>query len=478
MKTLSASGAAARTSALTPDLKKRIDIIAEHVARNGADFEHTIRVKNESNPQFSFLFHGEGSEYYQQTLKTIRGRRSPGSAENGTNLVDLVERWREPSAPALPHDAEERLTEIVASLEQVASRDAIRAGRAWIEANTGLAQGIAGYLMKRIVYLPTCAHRLHVLFLLHDVLQTEATRQESGPIVSAFKAFLVWLLRPSYQLAQSTSPSGDDGLKILKLLQLWGERGLFSAQEAQEVKAIVVAKELPSVVVKAPVSSNTPQLTAVQHHPYEPQHGTQLGTQPGTLSGIGQPQGTTLALAGLHSSVPVHYQQFNLKTPMSMAQQPQIYRPPLPALPGPGALTPETVPVGVMSTMLKQVSRRGKDLHSAFVPYKPLDPLYTPQTLPVVSQTPRMAGLIQEFHEAVSDFMKDDETTEEAPVAGETNGVSEEDGKQSAGSARHNRSRSRSRSAIRHAVLALPDGPLTSTETPVSTLEAPPVSTV
>ena len=52
------------------------------------------------------------------------------------------------------------------------------------------------------------------------------------------------------------------------------------------------------------------------------------------------------------------------------------------ALPGAATENPESVPVGVMSSMLKQVSRRGKDLHAAFVPYRPLDPFYTPQNLP------------------------------------------------------------------------------------------------
>mmetsp|Transcript_72750 Transcript_72750/g.140607 ORF Transcript_72750/g.140607 Transcript_72750/m.140607 type:complete len:275 (+) Transcript_72750:3-827(+) len=66
-------------------------------------------------------------------------------------------------------------------------------------------------------------------------------------------------------------------------------------------------------------------------------------------------------------------------------------------LPAAGGQTPETVPVGVMASMLKQVSKRNKDLHTAFVPYKPLEPLYTPQMLPPVG--PPAARLLERLAE-------------------------------------------------------------------------------
>eukprot|EP00927_Polykrikos_kofoidii_P047969 TRINITY_DN4222_c0_g2_i4.p1 TRINITY_DN4222_c0_g2~~TRINITY_DN4222_c0_g2_i4.p1 ORF type:complete len:1071 (+),score=196.19 TRINITY_DN4222_c0_g2_i4:392-3214(+) len=57
------------------------------------------------------------------------------------------------------------------------------------------------------------------------------------------KPFLVWILRPSYQLAQHVAPDGEDAMKILMLLQLWGERGLVCAHEAEEMRQVVVAQE-------------------------------------------------------------------------------------------------------------------------------------------------------------------------------------------------------------------------------------------
>merc|ERR1712073_257082 len=76
-------------------------------------------------------------------------------------------------------------------------------------------------------------------------------------------------------------------------------------------------------------------------------------------------------------------------------------------VPQSGGQTPETVPVGLMASMLRQVSRRGKDLHTAFVPYKPLDPTYTPQALPPTAPpSERLLGRLQEFYDSVGDAAK------------------------------------------------------------------------
>jgi len=393
---------------LAPDLQKRVKIMAEHVARNGPEFETTVKAKNAGNPHFAFLAGGEGSEYYQQLLQAHRAAQlvppasqvagaamtAPGAAAGGesSELADMVARWREPQVLPLGPEGDRQLQEIVASLEQIASRDAIRAGRTWIEANSGAAHAIAGNLMKRIVFLPTCAHRLHILFLLHDVLQTEVSRQEPiRPLITAFKPYLVWMLRPSYQLAQSMSPDGEESSKILKLLALWSERGILTLREAEEVRAIATAKELPVPSAVAP--------TLMQ------QVGAQIGAQQAAVARPpvppqGQPAPSVL---GILQQMPGMARPVQPALPVPGFSG--VIRPALPAvaaLPQQGGQTPETVPVGVMATMLKQVSKRGKDLHTAFVPYKPLDPLYTPQTLPPVAPpTARLMERLAEYYDIV-----------------------------------------------------------------------------
>ncbi|KAA8528203.1 hypothetical protein F0562_035546 [Nyssa sinensis] len=47
-----------------PELQKRIDKLVEYAAKNGPEFEAMIREKQQDNPAYSFLFGGEGHNYY------------------------------------------------------------------------------------------------------------------------------------------------------------------------------------------------------------------------------------------------------------------------------------------------------------------------------------------------------------------------------------------------------------------------------
>eukprot|EP00927_Polykrikos_kofoidii_P021984 TRINITY_DN20655_c0_g1_i1.p1 TRINITY_DN20655_c0_g1~~TRINITY_DN20655_c0_g1_i1.p1 ORF type:complete len:494 (+),score=97.19 TRINITY_DN20655_c0_g1_i1:389-1870(+) len=420
--TVTTADAAVAAVGLAPEVRRRIEILAEHVGRNGIEFEHTVRQKNASNTQFAFLAGGEGAEYYSQLLQMHQANRraaatlacaagphtvavAAGQAEV-SDLAELVRRWREPQAPPLPQDADRQLGEIFSSLEAVASRDAIRNGRSWIESNVAIVTAVAAGLMRRIVTLPTCAHRLHVLFLLHDVLQTEATKLDSPnrPMSVAFKPFLPWTLRPVYQLAESAAPGGDEGGKVLKLLQIWGDRGIVSAREAEEIRSLVVARDLPATGVVASAAGVAGggmllrQVGGLHAFPSPTPAVVRAGMLPAQTLAISPLPG------GVHAQRPLGVPG---QTPFSALQS---WRPGLAAsgtLPARGAQTPETVPVGVMASLLKQVSRRGKDLHTAFVPYKPLDPLYTPQTLPgVPPPTERLMERLREYYDLVGDAAK------------------------------------------------------------------------
>eukprot|EP00443_Scrippsiella_acuminata_P022334 CAMPEP_0115355956 /NCGR_PEP_ID=MMETSP0270-20121206/99363_1 /TAXON_ID=71861 /ORGANISM="Scrippsiella trochoidea, Strain CCMP3099" /LENGTH=427 /DNA_ID=CAMNT_0002778325 /DNA_START=39 /DNA_END=1319 /DNA_ORIENTATION=- len=197
-----------------------------------------------NNPQFAFLYNGEGADYYHHVLAGFRGNGYggvPGAGSGmqqavGGEFAELLQRYKEPPA----------LEEVIASLEAMASRDAIRGGRAWIECNSAMAQQIAGNIMARLVGLQSCAHRLHVLYLVHDVLQTDAARKDgSRPLIRAFKPYLPWMLRPAYQLAYKANPNGDELGRVLRLLQLWVERDILDAKEAEDMKALVTLADLP-----------------------------------------------------------------------------------------------------------------------------------------------------------------------------------------------------------------------------------------
>ncbi|CAE7443982.1 Cherp [Symbiodinium natans] len=392
-------------AALAPDLRKRIEIMADHIARNGADFETTVKQKNASNPQFSFLYNGEGAEYYQQAsasnrLRTVlenkmesnEGARCPCTADSGgprgltpltatdvqgappVELADVLRRWKEPQVLALTPEVERQLHGVIASLEHMASRDAIKSGRLWIECNSALAPHIAGHIMLRVSFLSTCSHRLHVLYLVHDLLQTEAARKDlHAPLVRAFKPYLPWILRPCYQLALTAQ--GEETSRVLRLVQLWVDRGILSAQEAEEVKAVTMTQELPGVQA----SSTRP---LAPHAPMGMPGSAPLPT--GALRP--PPAAPCMPFAGAAMSVP-----------MLHGYQKQI----LAGLQHTGVQTPETVPVGVLASMLASVANHPSGKH---VRYRPLDPAMTPQALPAMEvPTPHLLAKVEEFYEDLQD---------------------------------------------------------------------------
>merc|ERR1719401_735956 len=67
-----------------------------------------------------------------------------------------------------------------------------------------------------------------------------------------------------------------------------------------------------------------------------------------------------------------------------------------------GKQTPETVPVGVLATMLLQSRLHGKG--SEFTPYKPLNSALTPQMLPPMEvPTQRLIERIEDFYQDLRD---------------------------------------------------------------------------
>eukprot|EP00969_Alexandrium_andersonii_P318379 14063377-Alexandrium_andersonii.AAC.1 len=70
-------------------------------------------------------------------------------------VAALLERWKEPPVYPLTGDVERQLTELLTGLENIASCDAIRNGRVWIQRNSAIAPQIAGQIMKRSVVLQT-----------------------------------------------------------------------------------------------------------------------------------------------------------------------------------------------------------------------------------------------------------------------------------------------------------------------------------
>eukprot|EP00746_Dinoflagellata_sp_MGD_P124535 gnl/MRDRNA2_/MRDRNA2_59138_c0_seq3.p1 gnl/MRDRNA2_/MRDRNA2_59138_c0~~gnl/MRDRNA2_/MRDRNA2_59138_c0_seq3.p1 ORF type:complete len:567 (-),score=112.32 gnl/MRDRNA2_/MRDRNA2_59138_c0_seq3:58-1725(-) len=371
--------------------------MADHVLRNGPQFEAMVTEKNRSNAQFSFMHGGEGALYYQQILATSRGT-APAAVENASaqsppvtasasntqsatgvpNLAEIAKKWKEPQVYPLPDEVQQKLNQFIASLQASASRDVIKNSRTWIESfqsNPQLLSGIAGALMTCITYLKSCSHRLHVMYMVHDVLQTEAAKKDANnPVASIFKPFLLWMMRPAFQLAEAQS--SDEGQKLLRLLKLWVDRGILTSSEADEMRLLIAAKVIPEALQSgsnqssaASSSAGTKADIANQIRGFD---GVQPPARPMGFSGQMAYPGQQLARSGAETK------------------------------------TPEMIPVGVMATMLKQAQAKMKMYRWTFKPYRPLDPMFTPQVLPPMdAPTDRLMKRVKDFYADLKDDVDD-----------------------------------------------------------------------
>jgi len=288
-------------------------------------------------------------------------------------------------------------------------------------------------------------------------------------LIRGFKPHLVWILRPCYLLAKGAG--AEEGAKVLRLLQLWVERSILTHQESEEMRVLITAAEIPGAGQAAPQQQHRPAMRPPVMRPPGPNLGggfaqggpAASSAMPGMMAGgmpgirpVGiQPQmGMQQMMHQQRAPSPfqqmMHQQQVRqgvmpagqLVMPsipgivgmQQFAARPMLqgYRPQMLKMTG-GKQTPETVPVGVMATMLRQAMRRTREGRQQFVPYKPLESQFTPQMLPPVEvPTPRLMDRVQDFYEDLRDE--------------ERGSSSSRSGSRSRSRSRSRRSRSRSRS--------------------------------
>ncbi|CAK0872885.1 unnamed protein product, partial [Prorocentrum cordatum] len=309
--------------------------------------------------------------------------------------------------------------------------------------------------MQKIASIPSATHMLHVLYLVHDVLQTEAARKDSHrPLIAAFKPCMPFILRPCYQKARATSGSGDECARVLRLLQLWVavpwgsrrsfswiskccarpaggdsagglalwraprtrtdcdfqvERNIISSQEAAEIKALAVAEHLPQGQPPGGMPGPPPGRLPLSRP---------TATVPGAFTDIPGMQRAGMppippgrpGMMGLGGGRPPGLPYGSVGMQMAAMMRPQMVSPyqssprlfgyaKLPPL-GQQKHTPETVPVGIMISMFQSARRQP---HSKWVPYKPLDAAQTPQAYPMMVPSPQLMERVEDFYQDLRD---------------------------------------------------------------------------
>ncbi|PFH31939.1 zinc knuckle domain-containing protein [Besnoitia besnoiti] len=450
-----------------PELVKRIHTIAEYCCRN-PEMEALVRQRDGADPRFAFINGGEGYDYFRFAVACLQQGLDPaeqarqaadpslgmagmpglggGQAQDNGHMArefdidSLIMQYQEPPEPApLSEALAKELDDVVLSMEKQATSTAIRNGRHWIEVNGGgsdeAASSLAAAIRKRQAALGVFAHKLNVLYLVHDVAQNEFVHKKSSALLSAFKPYLVWMLRDAYQAAARDQGPTD---KVEKILTLWVKRGIIDEDEQEEMSFLMTSPDLgrylggTSSDIVDRGSFATPPPPPPPDDPVQGHHARHTYMQPG------------VSPVGYHGEFARHHEGSPTPPP------PPPRSGPARGSPGGGfdcrpddlGSTPESIPVGMMATMLRSMSKRAKNMQTAFVPYRALDPLTTPQQLPPPEPpSDYLLDRIRDFYEDLEEVEEKLRRRERGRSRSNSRG-SREDGKKS-------RSGSRSRSSRR-----------------------------
>jgi calcium homeostasis ER protein len=105
------------------ELKNIIDKLANFVARNGPEFEHMTKQKQQNNPKFQFLFSGEHFNYYQYRVTTEQAVLKVQQQKQQQMLQQTMAQqsiraapWQQQAAP--PQQQQQQLAEQLEQMRQ------------------------------------------------------------------------------------------------------------------------------------------------------------------------------------------------------------------------------------------------------------------------------------------------------------------------------------------------------------------------
>ncbi|XP_017771820.1 PREDICTED: calcium homeostasis endoplasmic reticulum protein isoform X2 [Nicrophorus vespilloides] len=267
------------------ELRNIIDKLAQFVARNGPDFEQMTKNKQKGNPKFQFLYGGDLFNYYQykvNTEQTILKQQgiwsSNGQNGNGASTsvlppppvgemaqiktqIDVLQEQIKQSEQNLnaqhavllqqqqtqvdvllnecemklnQKEAEElsiplvELNQLLTPITENCTKDSIQSGKSWILQNANTkekAHCIANCLLIKVLQgTPTFNHRLHVIYLVNDVLH-HCARKNAADVKDALESVVVAM----FCSANLTATNDEQKNKLDKLLQLWESKANYLA---------------------------------------------------------------------------------------------------------------------------------------------------------------------------------------------------------------------------------------------------------
>ncbi|EYU30982.1 hypothetical protein MIMGU_mgv1a002724mg [Erythranthe guttata] len=252
-----------------PELQKRIDKLVEYAVKNGPEFEAVVREREQDNPAYSFLFGGEGHNYYRHKLWIatrpynppfpLHPPNNPINAPNaapvgsahlqqppfqpyyeqqhshhsqpliGHSRPGFDQPYRPPftglSRP-LPADIEMELNGVLNSL--TGTKESIKGAKTWFMQRSPFLPGLAEALRDRVFSLDDSERQLHIVYLANDILfdslQRRVNPQEMDNEALAFKPVLGSMLARIYHNPHNKE---ENQSRIQKILQFWSSKEVF-----------------------------------------------------------------------------------------------------------------------------------------------------------------------------------------------------------------------------------------------------------
>ncbi|KAG6706222.1 hypothetical protein I3843_07G206500 [Carya illinoinensis] len=289
-----------------PELHKRIEKLVEYAAKNGPEFEAMIREKQQENPDYGFLFGGEGHGYYRYRLWLAThppgGPFNPPFASLSIPMMhppplnappmnapqhhqhpqsfgihgrpdydQSSKSFRGLSGP-LPSDVAMELNSVLNNLN--GTKESIKGAKNWFMQRSPFAPALAEALRERIFVLDDSERQLHIIYLANDILFDSLLRRTSPDLDNealAFVPVLGSMLRRIYHNPQNKE---ENQTRLQKILELWASKDIFDQNTIDALKGEMIAGPPTNSFPGLPTTSGSADPAAVL-----PQHSTNHNIQ-------------------------------------------------------------------------------------------------------------------------------------------------------------------------------------------------------
>ncbi|OMO61927.1 SWAP/Surp [Corchorus capsularis] len=296
-----------------PELQKRIDKLVEYATKNGPEFEAMIREKQQDNPDYSFLFGGEGNGYYRYKLwLSTRPQGGPYPSFPSSSIPMMhpppnpvmnpsslnappmnavaaaavgaigAPQLHQPGFPAyfdqqhqhqhpqsfiahgrpeydqsfkglpgpLPPDVAMELTSMLNNLN--GTKESIKSAKIWFMQRSAFAPALAEALRDRVFALDDSERQLHVIYLANDILFDSLQRRVSPhDFDNEALAFKPVLGAMLTRIYHSSQNKEENRSRLQKILQFWASKEVYDQDSIYALEREMMS-EPPTYSVPGP----------------------------------------------------------------------------------------------------------------------------------------------------------------------------------------------------------------------------------